>query len=108
MRAHQALVVGRRINDQAYASVLGERDWLFPTHRDTVSIVGRGVDPVDALVLLRGDWHSGYDPAATRVAPQRRRSRRNECGPATPRAVPSAWRSCASAGCGDGHHGRPP
>ncbi|AWB93746.1 thiamine pyrophosphate-dependent dehydrogenase E1 component subunit alpha [Aeromicrobium chenweiae] len=94
LRAHEALVVGRRINDQAYALVrqgrlavypsshgqeacevaaalvLGEQDWLFPTYRDTVSIVTRGVDPVEALVLLSGDWHSGYDPVATKVAPQ--------------------------------------
>jgi 2-oxoisovalerate dehydrogenase E1 component subunit alpha len=87
-------VLGRRINDQAYALVrqgrlavypsshgqeacqvaaalvLGERDWLFPTYRDTVSIVSRGVDPVEVLVLLKGDWHSGYDPVAHRVAPQ--------------------------------------
>ena len=94
LRAHEALVLGRRINDQAYALVrqgklavypsshgqeacqvaaalvLDDQDWLFPTYRDTVSIVARGVDPVEVLVLLRGDWHSGYDPVATKVAPQ--------------------------------------
>ena len=46
------------------------RDWLFPTYRDTAAIVARGVDPVEVLVLLRGDWHCGYDPTAHRVAPQ--------------------------------------
>jgi 2-oxoisovalerate dehydrogenase E1 component alpha subunit len=94
LRAHEALILGRRINDQAYALVrqgrlavypsshgqeacevaaalvLGDRDWLFPTYRDTVSIVSRGVDPVETLVLLKGDWHCGYDPVAHRVAPQ--------------------------------------
>ncbi len=88
------LVVGRRINDQASAlvrqgrlavypsshgqeacqvaatMVLGEQDWLFPTYRDTVSIVSRGVDPIETLTLLRGDWHSGYDPYERKVAPQ--------------------------------------
>lgn len=88
------LVVGRRINDQASAlvrqgrlavypsshgqeacqvaatMVLGEQDWLFPTYRDTVSIVSRGVDPIETLTLLRGDWHSGYDPYHRNVAPQ--------------------------------------
>ncbi|MEU4391939.1 thiamine pyrophosphate-dependent enzyme [Kribbella sp. NPDC023855] len=88
------LVVGRRINDQASAlvrqgrlavypsshgqeacqvaatMVLGEQDWLFPTYRDTVSIVSRGVDPIETLTLLRGDWHSGYDPYDRNVAPQ--------------------------------------
>jgi 2-oxoisovalerate dehydrogenase E1 component alpha subunit len=88
------LVVGRRINDQASAlvrqgrlavypsshgqeacqvaatMVLGEQDWLFPTYRDTVSIISRGVDPIETLTLLRGDWHSGYDPYERKVAPQ--------------------------------------
>ncbi len=94
LRAHEALVVGRRINEQAYALVrqgrlavypssygqeacevaaalvLGDQDWLFPTYRDVVSIVGRGVDPVETLTLLKGDWHCGYDPTEHRVAPQ--------------------------------------
>jgi 2-oxoisovalerate dehydrogenase E1 component alpha subunit len=88
------LIKGRRINDQASAlvrqgrlavypsshgqeacqvaatMVLREDDWLFPTYRDTVSIVSRGVDPIETLTLLRGDWHSGYDPYARKVAPQ--------------------------------------
>src|SRR5688500_7852698 len=88
------LVSARRLNDQAYAlvrqgrlavypsshgqeacqvaaaAVLAETDWLFPTYRDVAAIAARGVDPVDVLVLLRGDWHCGYDPIATRVAPQ--------------------------------------
>ena len=92
--AYRALVNGRRLNDQCSALVrqgrlavypsshgqeacqvaaalaLGENDWLFPTYRDTVAVVNRGVTPEEALVLLRGDWHSGYDPKRTRVAPQ--------------------------------------
>jgi pyruvate dehydrogenase E1 component alpha subunit len=32
--------------------------------------VARGVDPVEVLVLLKGDWHSGYDPYERKVAPQ--------------------------------------
>lgn len=94
LRAYRGLVEGRRINDQAYALVrqgrlavypsshgqeacqvgaslvLGDRDWLFPTYRDSVAVIGRGVDPADAMVLLKGDWHSGYDPSEHRVAPQ--------------------------------------
>ncbi|MEZ0580944.1 pyruvate dehydrogenase (acetyl-transferring) E1 component subunit alpha [Nocardioides sp. MH1] len=94
LTAYAALVVARRLNDQASALVrqgrlavypsshgqeacqvaaalvLGPEDWLFPTYRDTAAIVARGVDPVEVLVLLKGDWHSGYDPVATRVAPQ--------------------------------------
>jgi 2-oxoisovalerate dehydrogenase E1 component alpha subunit len=49
---------------------LREQDWLFPTYRDSVAVVTRDVDPVDALSLLRGEWHCGYDPYEHRVAPQ--------------------------------------
>jgi len=94
LRAYRGLVEGRRINDQASALVrqgrlavypsshgqeacqvgaalaLGDADWLFPTYRDSVAVIGRGVSPADALVLLKGDWHSGYDVKAHRVAPQ--------------------------------------
>jgi pyruvate dehydrogenase E1 component alpha subunit len=49
---------------------LQQHDWLFPTYRDSVALVSRGVDPVEVLTLLRGSWHCGYDPVATRTAPQ--------------------------------------
>jgi 2-oxoisovalerate dehydrogenase E1 component alpha subunit len=49
---------------------LREGDWLFPTYRDSVAVVTRGVDPVEALSLLRGEWHCGYNPYQYRVAPQ--------------------------------------
>lgn len=52
------------------AAVLGDGDWLFPTYRDTAAIAARGIDPVDVLTMLRGDWPCGYDTAATHVAPQ--------------------------------------
>jgi len=92
--SYRALVEGRRINDQASALVrqgrlavypsshgqeacqvaaalvLGEQDWLFPTYRDSVAVIGRGVSAADAMVLLKGDWHGGYDPAEHHVAPQ--------------------------------------
>jgi 2-oxoisovalerate dehydrogenase E1 component alpha subunit len=91
---YRRLVLARRLNDQAEAlvrqgrlafypsshgqeacqvaaaAVLAETDWLFPTYRDVAAIAARGVDPVDVLVMLRGDWHCGYDTIATRVAPQ--------------------------------------
>lgn len=94
MQAYAALVSGRRINDQCNALVrqgrlavypssngqeacqvaaalaLDADDWLFPTYRDSVSVITRGVDPAEAMVLLRGDWHSGYDPRVRNVAPQ--------------------------------------
>lgn len=49
---------------------LSEHDWLFPTYRDSVAAVARGIDPAEVLTLLRGNWHSGYDPHAHRCAPQ--------------------------------------
>ncbi|MBB1244213.1 pyruvate dehydrogenase (acetyl-transferring) E1 component subunit alpha [Streptomyces durbertensis] len=92
-RLYEELVRGRRYNQQAtaltkqgrlavYPSSTGqeaceiaaalalrEQDWLFPSYRDTLAAVARGVDPVEALTLLRGDWHTGYDPRTHRVAP---------------------------------------
>ncbi len=92
--AYARLIAGRRINDQANALVrqgrlavypsshgqeacqvaaavvLGKNDWLFPTYRDTVAVISRGVDPLRVLTLLRGDWHSGYDPYEHHTAPQ--------------------------------------
>jgi 2-oxoisovalerate dehydrogenase E1 component subunit alpha len=91
---YRALVLARRLNEQAgalvrqgrlavypssrgqeacqvaSAEVLGARDWLFPTYRDAAAITARGVDPVEVLSMLRGDWHCGYDPMAHRVAPR--------------------------------------
>lgn len=94
LAGYRALVLARRLNEQAgalvrqgrlavypsshgqeacqvaAATVLAEQDWLFPTYRDTAAAVARGVDPVEVLMMLRGDWHCGYDPTALRVAPQ--------------------------------------
>jgi 2-oxoisovalerate dehydrogenase E1 component alpha subunit len=60
---------GQEACEVAAALALEERDWLFPTYRDTLALVARGIDPVAALTLLRGDRHGGYDPRAHRVAP---------------------------------------
>ncbi|WP_282202005.1 pyruvate dehydrogenase (acetyl-transferring) E1 component subunit alpha [Kitasatospora fiedleri] len=90
---YRRLVAGRRYNQQAttltkqgrlavYPASTGQEacqvaaalalrpaDWLFPSYRDTLAVVARGVDPLEALTLLRGDAHTGYDPRATRTAP---------------------------------------
>jgi 2-oxoisovalerate dehydrogenase E1 component alpha subunit len=94
LELHRRMVLGRRFDAQATALTkqgrlavypssrgqdacqvgavlaLRDQDWLFPTYRDSVAVVSRGVDPVEALTLLRGDWHCGYDPYRHRVAPQ--------------------------------------
>lgn len=94
IEAHRRMVIGRRFDAQAtaltkqgrlavypsshgqeaceIAGVLALRDddWLFPTYRDTMALIARGIDPVEALTLLRGSWHCGYDPNATHTAAQ--------------------------------------
>jgi len=60
---------GQEACEVAAALVLEERDWLFPSYRDTLAAVARGMDPAKALGLLRGDWHTGYDPYEHRIAP---------------------------------------
>ena len=91
---HRRMVLGRRFDTQAtalakqgrlavYPSSRGQDacqvgaalalrgpDWLFPTYRDSVAILTRGVPAEETLTLLRGDWHCGYDPYEYRVAPQ--------------------------------------
>jgi 2-oxoisovalerate dehydrogenase E1 component alpha subunit len=91
---HRKMVLARRFDTQAtaltkqgrlavYPSAHGQeaseigavlalrpQDWLFPTYRDSMAVVSRGVAPVEVLTLLRGDWHCGYDPHQYRVAPQ--------------------------------------
>lgn len=83
---YRQLVIGRRVNDQNYALVrqgrmavypsshgqeasevaaalcLEPRDWLFPTYRDTVAVIARGVEPMEVMTNFRGDWHQGYSP----------------------------------------------
>ncbi|ATL29138.1 pyruvate dehydrogenase (acetyl-transferring) E1 component subunit alpha [Streptomyces formicae] len=60
---------GQEACEVAAAFALQERDWLFPSYRDTLAAVARGLDPLSALTLLRGDWHTGYDPREARIAP---------------------------------------
>ena len=43
---------------------------MFPTYRDSVAVMARGVDPVQTMTLFRGDWHGGYDPAKHKVGIQ--------------------------------------
>lgn len=94
LAAYRHLVIGRRVNDQAYALVrqgrmavypsshgqeasevaaavcLGEHDWLFPTYRDTVAVIARGVPPLEVMVAYQGTWHQGYDPRKHHVSIQ--------------------------------------
>ncbi|WJH23667.1 pyruvate dehydrogenase (acetyl-transferring) E1 component subunit alpha [Pseudarthrobacter defluvii] len=94
LEAYERLVVGRRVNDQnsalvrqgrmavypsshgqeacqvAAALCLSDGDWMFPTYRDAVAVMTRGVDPVQVMTIFRGDWHGGYDPLEYKVGIQ--------------------------------------
>ncbi|MBQ1074326.1 pyruvate dehydrogenase (acetyl-transferring) E1 component subunit alpha [Micromonospora sp. C31] len=114
---HRRMVVGRRFDTQAtaltkqgrlavYPSSRGQEacqvgavlalrdtDWVFPTYRESMALVSRGIDPVEVLTLLRGDWHCGYDPAERRTAPQ--------CTPLATQCV-----HAAGVAYGEAHQGR--
>ncbi len=51
-------------------AALTSEDWLFPTYRDSVALLTRGIEPGDILTSFRGDWHNGYDQHEHRTAPQ--------------------------------------
>ena len=92
--AYRAMVIGRRFDIQATALAkqgrlavyppsrgqeacqigsmvaLSPDDWAFPTYRDSMALVTRGLDPVEILAVPHGTAHCGYDPRASRTAPQ--------------------------------------
>jgi 2-oxoisovalerate dehydrogenase E1 component alpha subunit len=45
-------------------------DWLFPTYRDSIAVLTRGVAVGELLAGFRGDWHCGYDPMQHRTSIQ--------------------------------------
>ena len=61
---------GQEGSEIAAVTALDETDWLFPTYRDTIAVLTRGVEPSAILSFFRGDWHSGYDPYEFHTAPQ--------------------------------------
>ncbi len=91
LEAYRRMVIGKRLNVQATALTmqgrmavypssrgqeacqvgamlaLKETDWFFPTYRDSVAIITRGVDPVECFTSPRGDAHVGYDPMKHRT-----------------------------------------
>ncbi|WP_280831913.1 thiamine pyrophosphate-dependent dehydrogenase E1 component subunit alpha [Mycolicibacterium frederiksbergense] len=94
VQMYRNMVLGRRFDEQAtaltkqgrlavYPSSRGQEacqiaaamslhanDWLFPTYRDSMALTTRGIDPVEILGMLAGDWHCCYDPVRHRTAPQ--------------------------------------
>ena len=104
---------GQEACEVAAALALRPQDWLFPSYRDTLAVVARGVDPVEALTLLRGDWHTGYDPRehpgraavhpAGHPAPARRRAWRTPPGCAATHVVALAMVGDGGTSEGDFH-----
>ena len=62
--------LGQEACEIAAVAALDTPDWLFPTYRDTIALLSRGVSPSEILAFFRGDWHTGFDPNAHNIAPQ--------------------------------------
>lgn len=62
--------LGQEACEIGAVSALDADDWLFPTYRESVALLTRGIDPAEILVSFRGDWHNGYDQRAHRTAAQ--------------------------------------
>lgn len=62
--------LGQEACEIAAVASLAPGDWLFPTYRDCIALLTRGVKPEHILASFRGDWHSGYDYQEHRIAPQ--------------------------------------
>lgn len=62
--------LGQEACEIGTTAAMGSDDWLFPTYRDTIALLSRGVTPVEILAFFRGDWHTGFDPNTHKIAPQ--------------------------------------
>lgn len=62
--------LGQEACEIAAVAALGSDDWLFPTYRDTIALLSRGVTPSEILSFFRGEWHMGFDPYEHRISPQ--------------------------------------
>lgn len=62
--------LGQEATEIGTVSALADQDWLFPTYRDSIALMTRGVAPGEVLAGFRGDWHCGYDPREHRIATQ--------------------------------------
>ncbi len=61
---------GQEASEIGTVMAMQEKDWLFPTYRDSIAVWTRGVPTAQILSGFRGDWHCGWDPHAHRTAPQ--------------------------------------
>ncbi|WP_308800085.1 pyruvate dehydrogenase (acetyl-transferring) E1 component subunit alpha [Agromyces silvae] len=51
-------------------AALADDDWLFPTYRDSIALLTRGIDPAALLTSFRGEWHNGFDQYRYRTSVQ--------------------------------------
>ena len=51
------------------ARALEQRDFVFPSYRETGVMYSRGAQPADFVRMWRGEEGAAYDPAALRIAP---------------------------------------
>ncbi len=62
--------LGQEASEIGSVLAMEPTDWLFPTYRDSIALMTRGIAPGEILQAFRGDWHSAYDPREHRTMPQ--------------------------------------
>lgn len=60
---------GQEAIEVGATTALAPGDWLFPTYRDTASLLTRGIPVTEILSAFRGDWHCGFDPNEYHTSP---------------------------------------
>ncbi|MCO5293738.1 MAG: pyruvate dehydrogenase (acetyl-transferring) E1 component subunit alpha [Homoserinimonas sp.] len=61
---------GQEASELGTVIAMRPTDWLFPTYRDSIAVLTRGVPTAEILTSFRGDWHCGWDPHEYSTAPQ--------------------------------------
>lgn len=62
--------LGQEACEIGAVSALDAADWLFPTYRDSIALLTRGIEPAALLTSFRGDWHNGFDQHRYRTSAQ--------------------------------------
>lgn len=62
--------LGQEASEIAAVKALRDTDWLFPTYRDSIALLTRGVPGEAILAFFRGDWHMSFDPYDHAISPQ--------------------------------------
>lgn len=62
--------LGQEASEIGSVLALEEHDWMFPTYRDSLALLTRGIEPGELLPFFRGDWHVAYNPYDHNVSNQ--------------------------------------